>query len=379
MHGKLAMITKIKLSEPAIGKDFIGRTNELKQLKELIKLGQSTVFIAPRRFGKTSLVLKTLKNLNKKEYYTVYVDIFKIANKRMLAENIVENVLANNKLNEIFNTFKHNAISLIKNIQLKSVVNDFEFILGFSDARADAWDLLAKSLDFIDGFARKHKKQVVCVFDEFGDIQKLNGNQIVKMFRSQLQSHQNTTYIFSGSYESVMNNIFTSRKSPFYQFARIIKLGYLEIESLRKYYMQELSKEKIELNPEFVLSLLNFTKGHPYYSRLALQQIILDYRLFGVVPSIDKLIDEMLSVEIPYLEKVWEETSSRKEDIEVLLAITEYPKGLYEQLKQEEINIARAAKSLIGKGLVLKQGPGSYVLSDPLFELWIRKEILKLN
>lgn len=379
MHGKLAMITKIKLSEPAIGKDFIGRTNELKQLKELIKLGQSTVFIAPRRFGKTSLVLKTLKNLNKKEYYTVYVDIFKIANKRMLAENIVENVLANNKLNEIFNTFKHNAISLIKNIQLKSVVNDFEFILGFSDARADAWDLLAKSLDFIDSFARKHKKQVVCVFDEFGDIQKLNGNQIVKMFRSQLQSHQNTTYIFSGSYESVMNNIFTSRKSPFYQFARIIKLGYLEIESLRKYYMQELSKEKIELSPEFVLSLLNFTKGHPYYSRLALQQIILDYRLFGVVPSIDKLIDEMLSVEIPYLEKVWEETSSRKEDIEVLLAITEYPQGLYEQLKQEEINIARAAKSLIGKGLVLKQGPGSYVLSDPLFELWIRKEILKLN
>lgn len=372
------MNTKIKLSEPASGKDFVGRINELSHLKELINSGQSTVIIAPRRFGKTSLILKTLSTINSKDYYKVYIDIFKIANKRTLSENIVEQVLTNNKLNKAFKNVKHNATSLLKNIQLKSVVNDFEFILGFSDRSTDDWELLAKSLDFIDSFARKHKKQMICIFDEFGDVPKLDGKQIVKLFRSQLQTHKNTTYIFSGSYESVMNNIFTSRKSPFYQFARIIKIGYLEIKLLKKYFLQILSKEKIVLDQKYISSVLNFTKGHPYYSRLALQQIILSSRLYGMVPTISELIKDLLSIELPYLEKVWGEVSSSKEEVEILLAITEKSTGLYERLKHQELNIARAAKSLVGKGLVIKQGIGIYILSDPLFELWLKKEILNI-
>ncbi|MCF6280433.1 MAG: hypothetical protein L3J14_08810 [Flavobacteriaceae bacterium] len=47
----------------------------------------------------------------------------------------------------------------------------------------------------------------------------------MKLFRSIIQLQQNTVFLFSGSYEAVMNELFVSKDSPFYRMTRIIELG----------------------------------------------------------------------------------------------------------------------------------------------------------
>lgn len=44
---------------------FIDREQEIKEFSRWLKSGQSLVVYSPRRYGKTSLIIKILKNLRK--------------------------------------------------------------------------------------------------------------------------------------------------------------------------------------------------------------------------------------------------------------------------------------------------------------------------
>mgnify|MGYP001495013780 CR=1 FL=1 len=88
---------------------------------------------------------------------------------------------------------------MLKNLNLTSAIEDFEFIPGISESQKKSWKLLEKSIDFIDQFPAKHQKRMIFAFDEFGDISKLDGDKIIKPFRSTIQMHKNASYIFSES------------------------------------------------------------------------------------------------------------------------------------------------------------------------------------
>ncbi|MDD5507160.1 MAG: hypothetical protein PHD25_02380 [Bacteroidales bacterium] len=88
--------------KPATGEHFVGRQNELHQILQLMEQGQSVVLIAPRRFGKTSLLLKVIEHFKWKRYYTSYVDVFSTPTLEILAYQMTHSVLKNKRLENIF-------------------------------------------------------------------------------------------------------------------------------------------------------------------------------------------------------------------------------------------------------------------------------------
>lgn len=78
-------------------------------------MGQSVVLVAPRRFGKTSLVLEALARLEKQNYYSAYVDIFTNPTLELLSSAITGEVLRNHKLHKQFLSAKNSAVALIQN------------------------------------------------------------------------------------------------------------------------------------------------------------------------------------------------------------------------------------------------------------------------
>ena len=91
---------------PVIGNRLIGREDVLKEILYYLTSGESVVLIAPRRFGKTSMVLELLNRLKKTDMFTAYVDIFAAPEKKILAEQITAAVLSNKKLHKSFYKFK---------------------------------------------------------------------------------------------------------------------------------------------------------------------------------------------------------------------------------------------------------------------------------
>nr|WP_319271577.1 ATP-binding protein [uncultured Draconibacterium sp.] len=369
-------MTQINVGKPVLGSNFIGRQDELNYLTKLIQMNQNVVIIAPRRYGKTSLILEALRQLENEKLYSAFIDIFSTPTLESLSSEITKAVLKNHKLDEIFAKSKNSALAMIQNLKMKTVVEDFEFILGFPEKKENDWELLGKSIDFIDQFPGKYKKRMICVFDEFGDIGKLDGNQIVKLFRSKIQLHNNTSYIFSGSYELVMSGLFIEKQAPFFRFARIINLGKMDKNIFLEFYKKQLAEKEISSNENFLLSILDFTDGHPYYSQLALQELIIFHALNKKLPTFDELIERLLLIEKNYLEKSWEEISSRKELVKTVLAVCGTDSQIYSVLKGTGINTSRALKTLEMNGTILKEGK-KYEMSDPLFALWIQLNLVK--
>lgn len=371
-------MAELNVGKPVSGENFIGREKEIEYILELLKLGQNIVIIAPRRYGKTSMVLEVLSRLKNMEVYTAFIDIFSVPTIETLSSQITASVLKNQKLEEAFVKSKNSALAMLKNLKLKAAIEDFEFILGFSELKTNNWELFEKSLDFIDSFAQKHNKRMICVFDEFGDITKLDGDKIVKMLRSKLQMHKSTSYIFSGSYESVMSNLFIKKNAPFFRFARIINLTEIDTTNFLGFYKYHLKKYKIECEEDFLIRILDFTRGHPYYSQLALQELIIFHVLKKREPSFTEIISQILQTERNYLEKTWEELSSSRETTKAIISVVEENKNIYSSLKESGINISRALKKLVLNGVLFKNESG-YRLTDPALHQWIKQNVLKME
>ena len=218
----------IQVGKPVSGENLIGRDEEIKLIHQLLIQGQSIVLVAPRRFGKTTILLEVINQLKIEGYYTAFVDMFTITSLEGMAEQITEKVLANKNTAWSIHKIKENLMELMRNVEFRQEIEGFEYMLGFGQKEKDQWDLLSKSIDFINEFSVKNNHKIICGLDEFGDIDKLDGQEVIKLFRSKIQLQQNSSYIFAGSYASVMSNLFISKNAPFYRFARVINIGFID-------------------------------------------------------------------------------------------------------------------------------------------------------
>lgn len=366
------MSFNLPIGKPVTGKNMAGRKEMVMEIEQLLKQEQSVVLIGPRRIGKTSVMLEVLGRMKKSGNFTLHTDVFLSPTLNLFAERITAGVLANRKLDQALYKLKHGVKAVFKNVELRQLVEENEFILGFAEKEENGMKLLEQSIAFMDSFSGKYRKKMIAAFDEFGDIDKYNGGSVAKLFRAQLQLMDNTVCLFSGSYESVMNELFVTRKSPFFRFARIIQIGPIEEDILRKYTEAKLREAGIEVVDNCLENLLQTVEGHPYYLQLGIQQLIIGCAHKGTATKKDmqSAIANMFFSESGYLHKCWEELIGRKENIPVLIALASPGKHIYTAINSRKINVARSLKNLANAGMVAKNSEG-YYLTDPLLKRWI--------
>jgi hypothetical protein len=365
----------LNVGKPVTGNELIGREKEIKDILNALRSGQSVVLIAPRRFGKTSIMMEVLHRISEEKFYTGNIDLFTIPDLTQLAYEITGQVLKNRKLEDAFIKLKNNLGEILTNIKFRNEIQDAEFILSFGKPQKDPWDQLRSSVRYIESFAAKHNKKICFAFDEFGDIEKLDGKEIIKLFRGIIQSQKQSVYLFSGSYESVMNKLFVTSKSPFYRMVKIIVPGFIGIPELIKFVESKFNEIGVKFDPVQVKLGIKFTKGHPYYTRLYIQEYYFQYLQDKKPSEHEVIIRNMMLSENNYLEKLWDEISGKKETRFVIIKIIETGKP-YTGIENKGINISRAINELLGKGIIFSEKTG-YTLSDPLLERFIRERILK--
>ena len=369
---------KLNVGRPVTGNELIGREKEVNLMLKTLKAGQSVALIAPRRFGKTSIMLEVLQRLSREKYYTGNIDIFTIPSISQLAFEITSQILKNRKLDEAFYKFKSNLSEILQNVKFRNEIQDAEFILSFGKPHKNEWEQLKNSLNYIESFSKKHGKEICFALDEFGDIEKLDGEEIVKLFRAIIQNQQRSVYIFTGSYESVMDQLFVTDKSPFYRMVKIIEPGFLEAGVLGEFVEDKFHKLEIPVIKEHISKAIQFTKGHPYYIRLFIQEYYFHYFDRKEQPVLDEVLENMLLTEKNYIEKLWDEISLRKETKYLILRLIETKGKPYTKIESNEINISRAIKELTGKGII-SQGDSGYIITDSLLEMYLKRDVLKIK
>ena len=357
---------------PVTGDDLVGREEELARIGYALRNGQSIVLIAPRRFGKTSLILTVLRELQKDGFYIADVDLFTIVNKKRLAEAIVEKTLENKKVSSIVHRVKKGVSQAFGNIQIRQVIEEYEIVLKFAESHVDADELLGDALDFPQKFAEKEERDLYFFYDEFAEVAKLDGESLIKLMRGKFQRHSRVCYLFAGSHESLMRELFTKEKSAFYKFARVIYLEEIGFSDFANYIRRRFKQAGILIPDEPVKGLLEKTRGRPYYTQLLCGAIhyLVAGRKAAVVETkdVEEGYEDALISEKTYLEKTWEELTPAQ--LETLFRVVS-SENLYSN--GAKINVARSVQSLLLKGILKKTGRGRYRIVDPFFEEFLRR------
>lgn len=254
---------------PVWGHELIGRASEMRRVLQDVRGGQHLLLPGPRRIGKSSVVLECLRVLQKESYHTAYIDLMGVNSLRDLAHAIVTAIVAseNKKLRKLMRVVTTSLKDLLKFKEFKIAYHDLE-IGVLRDINTSARDALQFSLEFIGRYAQKYAQSIICAFDEFGEVARLDP-ELTRLMRSAFQRQKHCTYIFLGSQESILHQMFSHPKQPFFGFTKEIHLPVtLEIEPFATYIEARFQSAKIKITRQSAELLCQWTFAHPFYTKV---------------------------------------------------------------------------------------------------------------
>ncbi len=249
----------------ARGKAFCNREAEKKSLVSNIKKRQHTVVVAPRRYGKTSLVCSTLEAAKAP---FARVDLFCVVYEEDICRKVAKGI---SRVIKQITSFSEKTLKILetcfKSAYIGFKAGQVEIRVEFGKAQTDPTELLEDLLEGLENLAKKHDKQVVLFFDEFQDVLKIDQTKKIQAaIRSIAQHAEYVTYIFSGSSRMMLRKIFEDKNQPLYMLCDKILLDRISASAFTK-HIQIAAQEKWHktLADDVVSEILALTESHSYY------------------------------------------------------------------------------------------------------------------
>ncbi len=343
---------------------FIDRKDELAKIGSLIKSENHLILISPRRYGKTSLIRKVLKESG--QVY-LFLDMQLVMSAEDLASQLLKRVYRISPFNKLKAFIK--SFRIIPSVTINPVTGEtdisFRHEQGSMVPLEDVLSLINK--------LGKEKNRIVVALDEFQEIFKID-RKLVPVLRSIMQEHQYVNYIFSGSSESMIRDIFEDKRSPFYHFANLMTLDMIpEIDFIR--FLEDGFSEVAKHRKSISSAILSESGSHPYYTQqLAFTVWELLSRSGYAEDITQKAINEIMQNHDNDYEHLW--NGFNRTDMKVLVGLA---KSDLSPLSDEfarrfdtgaKSTVFSSLKRLINRGIVLKRDT-SFIIDDPFFRKWI--------
>ena len=132
-----------------------------------------------------------------------------------------------------------------------------------------------KSMTELLSVLEEQPKSVIIAIDEFQQILEYPEKQTDGWMRSLMQQLRNIIFIYSGSQQHLMQELFTSPGRPFFRSTQFMKIGKLNPESYRNFIAEQFRKHSKSIREETVTEMLHWTDAHTYYVQLLCNRVFL--------------------------------------------------------------------------------------------------------
>jgi AAA+ ATPase superfamily predicted ATPase len=340
-----------------VGQEFFtDRKKEAKEVKNILASSNHLILISPRRYGKTSLVLRVTETLKRP---VIYLDMQITTGVEDMATQLMKRVLKISKWEQVKNFISD--FRVIPTVELNPLTNGVE--VTFQPMAANSFTPLEDVMNLIEKIDEKGRRPIV-IFDEFQETEVLD-KSLPKKLRSVIQHHAQVNYVFLGSAESMMRQIFETKKSPFYHFGHLMTLDKIPYEDFREYL--ETRFENVTNKAAVVADkILEFTDCHPYYTQQLAFYCYAYLEENGYhADVIERVIADVLSVHNNDYEKLWNTIKNTDKIIMITLAESGKPSSV----ARPASTLYSGLKRLAQQGYVVKNK--TYELDDPFFARWI--------
>ncbi|MDQ7095711.1 ATP-binding protein [Desulfosporosinus sp. PR] len=367
--------TLFPLGGPVDENDIVGREDFLKSIQARLADGQSIMLTGPRRIGKTSLALETLRRLKKEGCYVASVDFFRVSTKRELATAIIDACLENRTgIRRTMDALMGGIKTVTNATKLAMKLQGLEFSFSFPDKETSDDLLFSYALDLPQKLAVVDKKQMVVVLDEFQDAARIVGDGVFKLMRSHFQVQNKANYLFLGSKEGLMNNIFAGSDQAFYRFATILPLPPISLAAWLDYIKKKFEDRGICCNEQTIQEIIKISGGHPQDTMLVCSEIY--YLLLETgerclsLEAVQLGTQRALASLTPVFDGILDELGPAKR---ILIRLVQEA-SLYERGTHPN-EIKRMIDMLINKGILEKMERGTYNFVEPLLKDYLLKVI----
>lgn len=344
---------------------FTDRIQEMEQVKSIIGSQNHLTIISPRRFGKSSLIMKAASQSNRP---LIAIDMQLITSPSDLAAQILKRIYRIYPFEKVGQFIKH--FRIIPTISLNPLTNqvDITFLPGSSQV-----PVLEDVLNLLEKLSTEKKKLLV-IFDEFQETRRVHPD-LLRQLRAIMQHHKLINYVFLGSQESLIKEIFERKKSPFYHFGMIIQLGRIPEADFYNFLVSRL--EPVNMNAsDLAQEIIAYTGCHPYYTQ-QMAFVVWDkcYRKSFDSDPVSEAARDLISMHDMDYERWW--MNLNKTDKKLLIGLSLSNKTPLSEAFYRKYDLGAPStvfssiKRLMENGYIIK-ADAKYEIDDPFFGQWLK-------
>jgi len=249
----------------ATGKAFCNRVEARKTILRNIDSCKHTLLSSPRRYGKSSLAEKAIKE---SQFPFEKIDLFVAKDAKVVEHCIVKSVrrLIGKVVStpeQIFHLIKDTLKHLRPKVEVGTSGVNVEFELLSPDVAVNILELLS-ALDLI---LKKKNAKTILFFDEFQQIGQLGkGMSIEGSIRHVAEATKNIVFIFSGSNRHLLTTMFDDSNRPLYKLCDQIDIERISEKDYTDFLNHVANKAwKQNLSDSALERIIFVTQRHPYY------------------------------------------------------------------------------------------------------------------
>ena len=363
------------------GASFCNRVQELADLKVAMENSERLFLYSERRLGKTSLVLRVLKNLDREQFVAAYVDLWATDNELSFATATAKGIsqamgtTADRVLETATKFFSRLAPSVALDDEGKPKVS-----FGLNQASEPATQDLTDVLRVPARIAEESNRKVVIVFDEIQRILEYENDHIERLLRSIIQQQNKVAYVFLGSRKHLIQEMFLNRSRPLYRSAGHYPLGPISEEHWLPFIREKFESEGKQISDLVIARICELTEGHPFYTQ-HLSHALWERCERGQEVTMDSIkqgVQILLARENYTYSALWESLAMNQRRLLRGLAVEGKHALPYSAAFAQKYGIGtsssvqRAVTGLVRRDLVDREDR-SLIISDRFFRIWIQE------
>ncbi|MGC9342317.1 MAG: AAA family ATPase [Bacteroidales bacterium] len=356
---------------------FCNRKAEIEFLKNQISNAYSTWLFSPRRFGKTSLVEKVFRET--KSAICIFVDLYNIKSvddfSRKYSEIIAKELFNwKDDVRKLTKKLADNFKKLSPSVSFDEFGNPgFKLNINKIEKQAD----IETILEIPNRIQTQRKKRICIAFDEFQEIKRIDPF-LLNWMRSSFQRHTNISYIFLGSKQSMMDDIFASSHSPFYEFAVKMNLSVISHDDLSGFIKEKFEDHNLKITQNTINAILSKSDCQPHYTQF-FASVVFELISKGMDQEQDNFtqswLNKVMHSQIDIFQDIFDQlTNTQRTVLQALSKLNDL--GIYSDEARSRYklpvssSLTEALKALQKKALIYKEAE-IYKFANPVMKEWV--------
>ena len=354
---------------------FCDRDEETKTVTDALHNERNVVLVSPRRIGKTGLIHHVFENIHIKqpEVRCFYMDINATRSLTQFIQLLARTVVG--KVDTFSQSMMRRVTEFFASYKPTLSFDEITGLPTFSITVSS--DQKEDSLRRVFEYLKQSGKRIYIAIDEFQQIAEYPESGAEALLRSYIQFLPNVYFIFAGSKQHIMTDMFLSAKRPFYQSSQIVSLPLIDITKYLSFANRWMEKKGLSFCGETFGYLYDSVDGQTWYVQDILNRLYQNGREITVneIKAVTReLVNEQEVAFCNYYDSLTDNQA-------LLLSAIACDGKTPSVLSQEFISkyslpaassVSLALKTLLQREFVYKYN-GNYIVYDRFFGMWLRR------